>query len=53
MSDMILEMSEFPVRRLRFGDHFEYRAGTLEMDRAALIQLVLEDQRLRPLVPRF
>ena len=46
MSDMILEMSEFPVRRLRFGDHFEYQAGTLEMDRAALIQLVLEDQRI-------
>ena len=46
MSDMILEMSEFPVRRLRFGDHFEYQAGTLEVDRAALIQLVLEDQRI-------
>lgn len=46
MSEMILEMSEFPVCRLRFGDRFDYQAGTLEVDQAALIQLVLEDQRI-------
>jgi glycine reductase len=43
---MILEISEFPVRQLRFANLFEYQSGTLEVDRAALIQLVLEDQRI-------
>jgi len=46
MSDMILEMSDFPVHQLRFANRFEYQSGTLEVDRAALIQLVLEDQRI-------
>jgi sarcosine reductase len=46
MNDMILEMSEFPVRRLRFGNHIGYQSGTLEVDRAALTRLVLEDQRI-------
>jgi glycine reductase complex component B subunit alpha and beta len=46
MNDMILEMSEYPVSRIKFGEQFSYRSGTLEVDRAALVQLILADQRI-------
>jgi len=46
VSNSILEMSEYPVRRLQFGAGFFYKAGVLEIDRAALNELLLEDPRI-------
>ena len=46
MNSMILEMSEYPVSRIKFAEQFSYRSGTLEVDRAAVVQLILADQRI-------
>ena len=38
---MKLDVAEFPVKHLRLGGRFAYRNGTLEMDEAELVDLVL------------
>jgi hypothetical protein len=43
MNNMILEMSDYPVRRVRFGKQLSYESGDLEIDRAALNELLLEN----------
>ncbi len=43
---MKLDVAEFPVKRLRLGGRFAYRNGTLEMDEAELVDLVLQDPRI-------
>ena len=43
---MKLDVAEFPVKHLRLGGRFAYRNGTLEMDEAELVDLVLQDPRI-------
>ena len=43
---MKLELAEFPVKRIVLGRHFLYRAETLEVDEAELIDLARQDSRL-------
>jgi glycine reductase complex component B subunit alpha and beta len=43
---MKLELAEFPVKHLRLGGRFAYRNGTLDMDEAELVGLVLQDERI-------
>ena len=43
---MKLDVAEFPVKHLRLGGRFAYRNGTLEMDEAELLDLVLQDPRI-------
>jgi len=43
---MKLELAEFPVKQLRLGRRFTYGNGTLEMDQAELLDLVLRDSRI-------
>ena len=38
---MKLELAEFPVKQIHLGRRFAYRSGTLEMDEAELVDLVL------------
>jgi glycine reductase len=44
---MPLKMAEFPIREIRFGPRFGYRDGVLDVDRDALIELVLRDSRIQ------
>jgi hypothetical protein len=37
---MMLEMGEFPVKRVILGNRFAYRAESLEVDEAELLALV-------------
>src|SRR5574341_842492 len=46
-SKMQLEMAEFPVREIRLGKAFRYDDGILEVDRQALIALLLQDSNIR------
>lgn len=43
---MRLELAEFPVKQIRLGRGFAYQTGTLEVDAAALVDLMLEDRRI-------
>lgn len=43
---MRLDLAEFPVKQIRLGRGFAYQTGTLEVDSAALVDLVLEDRRI-------
>jgi len=43
---MRLEMADFPVNRIRFGNYFTYRSGTLEINQDELAGLVLRDNRI-------
>jgi glycine reductase len=43
---MRLEMAEFPVRKICFGDATRYQDGLLELDRDDLIRHVLRDGRI-------
>jgi glycine reductase complex component B subunit alpha and beta len=43
---MKLDLAEFPVKHLRLGGRFAYRNGTLDMDEAELVDLVLQDPRI-------
>jgi sarcosine reductase len=43
---MKLELADFPVEQLRLGTRFYYSQGVLEVDEAALIDLVLQDKRI-------
>jgi glycine reductase complex component B subunit alpha and beta len=44
---MPLEIAEFAVREIRFSPQFRYRGGVLEVDRDALVELVLRDARIQ------
>ena len=43
---MRLELAEFPVEQIRLGRRFAYQNRALEVDEAALVDLVLEDRRI-------
>lgn len=43
---MKLEVAEFPITQVRLGRHFGYQEQTLEVDKDALIDLVLQDRRI-------
>src|SRR5687767_8753625 len=43
---MKLELAEFPVKRIILGHQFSYRAETLEVDEAELLDLARQDSRL-------
>ena len=43
---MRLELARFPVKEIRFASIFRYDAGTLQIDRQALIDIVLQDRRI-------
>jgi len=43
---MRLELAEFPVEQIRLGHHFAYQDHVLEVDEAALVDIVLEDRRV-------
>ncbi len=43
---MKLELAEFPVAEIRLGRRFRYQDGVLEVDGAALIDLVRRDPRI-------
>ena len=43
---MKLEIAEFPVTQIRLGRRFRYEGGTLEVDEAALIDLLRQDPRI-------
>ena len=43
---MKLELADFPVKHLRLGSRFHYSKEILEVDEAALIDLVLQDARI-------
>jgi sarcosine reductase len=43
---MRLEMADFPVNQIRFGNYFTYRSGALEINRDELVRLVLGDDRI-------
>jgi len=43
---MRLEMADFPVDEIRFGNCFRYRSGALEINRDELVRLVLRDERI-------
>src|SRR3990172_1836867 len=44
---MRLELAEFPVSKIVLGKRFHYQAGTLEVDREALTQDLLNDSRIQ------
>lgn len=44
--NMRLELAQFPVKEIRFGPVFGYEAGTLQVDRQALVDMVLQDWRV-------
>jgi glycine reductase complex component B subunit alpha and beta len=41
-----LEIADFPVKQIRFGQRFAYENQVVEVDEAALVALVLEDPRI-------
>jgi glycine reductase len=43
---MPLELADYPVREIRLGRISRYRSGVLEIDRAAIEQMVLCDRRI-------
>src|SRR3990170_2164571 len=43
---MHLELADYPVSEIRLGRTFGYRAGTLEIDRPALEEMILRDRRI-------
>jgi sarcosine reductase len=43
---MRLEMGTFPVQEVAFGSHTRWRDGFLEIDREALVDLILRDPRI-------
>jgi glycine reductase len=43
---MKLELADFPVKQIRLGRRFAYGRETLEVDVAALVDLVLQDSRI-------
>ena len=43
---MRLELADYPVTEIRLGRNFDYRAATLEVDQAALEELILRDSRI-------
>src|SRR5687768_9152225 len=44
---MQLEMADFPVREIRFGNSYHYQSGRLEVAYEDLARLVLQDQRIQ------
>ncbi len=44
---MKLELAEFPVRQIRLGYEFNYQNETLEVNEAALLDLISQDARIR------
>lgn len=43
---MRLELADFPVEQIRLGRRFGYHKRTLEVDEAALVDIVLKDRRI-------
>jgi hypothetical protein len=43
---MRLELADYPVKEIRLGRTFEYRAGTLAIDQPALEEMILRDGRI-------
>jgi sarcosine reductase len=43
---MRLELADYPVNEIRLGGTFEYRAGTLAVDKQALEEMILRDRRI-------
>ena len=43
---MKIEIAEFPVARIRLARRFRYEAQVLDVDEAALIDLILQDRRI-------
>jgi glycine reductase complex component B subunit alpha and beta len=43
---MRLDLVEFPVKEIRLGKTFRYEAGILDVDRPALVDLILHDRRI-------
>lgn len=43
---MRLELAEFPVQDVKLGSGFHYRAGVMEVDQGALLELMLQDGRI-------
>ena len=43
---MRLELADYPVKEIRLGRTFEYRAGTLGIDQPALEETILRDGRI-------
>src|SRR5262245_8681585 len=43
---MRLEIADFPVRKINLGNSHRYQSGLLEVDREALVRLVLQDRRI-------
>ena len=43
---MQLDLAEFPVHDIRFGNSCRYQSGRLELDAGELAQVVAEDQRI-------
>src|SRR5262245_8325392 len=44
---MRLELADYPVAEIRLGRKFSYQSGVLEIDGAALSDMVLRDGRIR------
>lgn len=44
--NMRLEMADFPVKQLKLGKRFQYRAETLEVDEDELITTIQDDPRI-------
>ncbi|HXG52261.1 MAG TPA: glycine/sarcosine/betaine reductase component B subunit [candidate division Zixibacteria bacterium] len=43
---MLLELADFPVKRIRLGDRFHYCGETLEVAERELLELTRQDERL-------
>jgi glycine reductase len=43
---MRLELADYPVKEIRLGRTFDYRAGTLTIDQPALEEIILRDGRI-------
>jgi sarcosine reductase len=43
---MRLELADYPVKEIRLGRKFEYRAGTLGIDQPGLEEMILRDGRI-------
>ena len=46
-SAMRLELAEFPVSRINLGKRFQYDSGLLEVNQQELVELILQDKRIR------
>src|SRR5262249_56144756 len=46
VNSMRLELADFPVRKIYLSNSHRYEAGILEVDREALVRLVLLDRRI-------